>query len=321
MRALPTSAHSRRVFGRVTLNDLGADFRGRYLGPGARVRLVAPASPFDVADFQRGVALLRERYDVVFDPDIIERRGYFAGDDTRRLRELQGAIDDARLDGLIAARGGYGATRLLRRIDRSALVDHPKLLVGYSDVTALHAVWMRERLLSVHGNMVAALGRSEPTLVQRYLRAIEGTFPATYAGLTTIVPGTTEGVLCGGNLTVLTALLATPHALPPRDTVLFFEDIGERPYRVDRMLTTWRDAGAFAGVQGIVLGAFVQADPGPDGVTTLDVLVERLSDLGIPVASGLSAGHLDDNVELPFGRRVQLDAAQGEMHLLPRRNV
>jgi muramoyltetrapeptide carboxypeptidase len=298
---------------------LADEFRGRYLEPGARVRLVAPSSPFDASDFECGVVRLRERYDVTFDPAILDRRGYFAGADARRLSELQAALDDPKLDAIIAARGGYGATRLLSQLDFGGLANRPKLLVGYSDISALHAAWARARTLSVHGNMVAALGRSEPGQVERWFQAIEGTFPAVYSGLQTIAPGRAEGVLLGGNLTVLTALLATPHALPCAGAVLFFEDIGERPYRVDRMLTTWRDAGAFRGVRAIALGTFRQGDPGADGTTTGEVLAERLADLGMPVVAGLPSGHLDDNLELPFGRRVQLDAARGELHLSPRR--
>ena len=295
------------------------DYRGHYLTEGSRVAVIAPASPFDREDFERGIAHLRERYDVRFDAGVLSRKGYLAGDDARRLRELQDAIDDPGLDGILAARGGYGATRLLGRLNTSALSSHPKLLVGFSDITALHAQWARQRVLSIHGAMVAALGRAEPKLVERHRRALEGEFVESHSELTTIAPGQAEGVLLGGNLTVLSALLATPHALPAEGAVLFFEDVGERPYRIDRMLTTWRDAGAFAAVRGIVLGAFTQCDPGPDGVSTLDVLTERLSELGIPVVSGLPAGHIEDNAELPFGRRVSLDAARGELQLLPRR--
>jgi muramoyltetrapeptide carboxypeptidase len=281
------------------------------------VAVVAPASPFDLEDFERGIARLRDRYDVRFDSSVVSRKGYFAGDDARRLRELQAALDDPAIDGIIAARGGYGATRLLRSLNLSALATRPKLLVGYSDVTALHALWARHRVLSIHGTMVAALGRVDEKLVERYRRALEGQFIELHSGLTTIAPGQTEGVLLGGNLTVLSALMATPHALPAEGSVLFFEDIGERPYRIDRMLTTWREAGAFAAVRGIVLGAFTQCDPGPDGVSTRDVLIERLSDLGLPVVAGVPAGHIDDNAELPFGRRVSLDATSGELQLSP----
>ena len=127
--------------------------------------------------------------------------------------------------------------------------------------------------------------------------------------------------MLGGNLAVLTALIGTPHFPPLTDAVLFLEDIGERPYRVDRMLTTWRSAGAFKGVRGVVLGAFTQSDPGSDGVSVEEVLCERLGDLGVPVARGLPAGHLDDNSELPFGARVSLDASAGRLQLQIGRNA
>ncbi|HKP59122.1 MAG TPA: LD-carboxypeptidase [Polyangiales bacterium] len=292
-------------------------FSGRYLAPGARVSVVAPAGPFAVEDFEHGIARLRSRYDVHYQPDVVERAGYLAGDDARRLAELQRALDDDGVDAIIAARGGYGATRLLSRLDFAPLRRRPKLLVGFSDISALHAQWARARLLSVHGTMVAALGRCEQQLYERHRAALEGQFVERFSGLTTIATGRAEGVLLGGNLTVLSALLGTPYALPTAGAILFFEDIGERPYRLDRMLTQWHDAGAFAAVSGIVLGAFVQADPGPDQVGAAEVLAERLGDLGIPVLSGLPAGHIDDNAELAFGRRVLLDGARGELQLSP----
>lgn len=290
-----------------------SDFHDQPLTPGARVRLIAPSGPFAHADFERGVERLRRRYDVQYDPGILERSGYLAGSDERRLRELQSAIDDPECAGIIAARGGYGATRILGRLDLAGLRARPKLLVGFSDITALHALWARERVGSVHAGMVAALGRAEDAQCERYLQALAGHFPERWSGLNALSPGRAEGVLLGGNLAVLSALLGTPFFPPLDGAVLFLEDIGERPYRVDRMLTSWQQAGAFERVRAIVLGAFVQADPGPDGVTVEDVLAERLGSLGIPVAAGLPAGHVDDNIELPFGARVALDTSTGEL--------
>jgi muramoyltetrapeptide carboxypeptidase len=290
-----------------------SDFHMPRLAPGERVRLVAPSGPFERADFERGVERLRGQYDVQYDPSILERSGYLAGSDERRLRELQAALDDPDCAGILAARGGYGSTRILAGLELTGLRARPKLLVGFSDITALHALWARERIGSVHAGMVAALGRADDAQCERYLRALAGHFPERWSGLRAIRPGRAEGVLLGGNLTVLSALLGTPHFPPLQDAVLFLEDVGERPYRIDRMLTSWQLAGAFEHVRAIVLGAFVQSDAGPDGVTAEDVLAERLGSLGIPVAAGLSAGHIDDNVELPFGARVALDTVAGEL--------
>jgi muramoyltetrapeptide carboxypeptidase len=289
--------------------------RHRPLAPGARIALVAPSSPFDADAFQLGVARLRARYEVSYDEAILERTGFLAGDDARRLRELQAALSTPGVDAVMAARGGYGATRIAPLLAASEVQRHNPLLVGFSDVTALHAVWAHAGVSSLHSSMVAALSRAPEPQFERFCAALEGRFAERYRGLTKVAGGAAEGVLLGGNLAVLTALLGTSLFPPLEGAVLFLEDVGERPYRVDRMLTSWRHAGAFRGVRGIVLGAFEQGEPGADGVTLADVLRERTSDLGVPVLADFPAGHIDDNHELPFGRRVSLDAQRGELHI------
>jgi len=290
----------------------------RPLAPGAHIALVAPSSPFETDAFELGVTKLRRRYEVSYSPEILERRGFLAGSDEHRLRELQSALANPRVDAIIAARGGYGATRIAPLVAAAEVQKHAPLLVGFSDITALHALWAHAGVSSLHASMVAALGRANETLFERFCAALEGGFPEQVRGLTPYAPGCAEGILLGGNLAVLTALLGTSLFPPLQDAVLFLEDVGERPYRVDRMLTTWRHACAFHGVRGIVVGAFEQGEPGVDGVTLDDVLRERLQDLGIPVAAGFPAGHIDDNHELPFGRRVTLDADSGVLYLEPR---
>jgi len=290
-------------------------FLEHRLGPGARLELIAPAGPFDVEAFERGVARLSRRYQVRYDTSIFTRRGYLAGDDVRRLQELRTALTRKDTDAILAARGGYGTTRILPLLAADEVRSQPKLLVGFSDITALHALWAHARVGSLHGNMVAGLGRCDEPQFQRFCAALEGRFPASFENLEPVAPGVAEGVLLGGNLAVLTALIGTPHFPPLTDAVLFLEDTGEKPYRVDRMLTTWRSAGAFRGVRGVVLGAFTQAEPGPDGTTLAQVLLDRLGDLGMPVLRGLPAGHVDDNHELPFGSLVRIDAGGGRLEL------
>jgi len=222
------------------------------------------------------------------------------------------------VDAIMAARGGYGATRIAPLIAADEVRKRSPLLVGFSDITALHALWAHAGVCSLHGGMVAALGRAREPQVERFYAALEGRFPERYSELTPYAPGAAEGVLLGGNLAVLTALIGTSLFPPLHDAVLFIEDVGERPYRVDRMLTTWRQADAFRGVRGVVVGAFEQGDPGPDEVTLEHVLRERLHDLAVPVVAGFPAGHIDDNHELPLGRRVFLDADGGVLHISPR---
>lgn len=286
------------------------------LRPGGHIRVIAPSSPFPREDFERGVARLRERYRVSFGHDLFETHGFLAGDDARRLAELRDALADPDVDAIVAARGGYGATRLLESLRPEEVRAAPKLLVGFSDVTALHALWARAGLRSIHGPMVAALGRAEPSWVERWIAAVEGGPLAAATDLETIAPGEAEGAIVGGNLAVLAALAGTPHAPPLEGAVLFLEDVGEAPYRVDRMLTTLRQAGWLGRVRGVALGSFTACDPRADGRTVEAVLRDRLADLGVPVAAGIGAGHAPDDRELPLGAPVHLDATRGVLRFL-----
>lgn len=283
------------------------------LAPGAHLRLVAPASPFPKEDFERGVAKLRERYRVSFDPSILTRDGYLAGDDGRRLDELRRALTEDGVDAIVAARGGYGATRLLDGIDVAEV--RPRLLVGFSDLTAIHALFARAGLRSLHASMVAALGRGTDAAFEAWVAAVEGGIPGPFEGLARIAPGRAEGPLTGGNLAVLHALVGTPYAPPLDGAILFLEEVGEAPYRVDRMLTALRQAGWLSRVAGIAVGQLTRCDPGPDGREIAHVIADRLGDLGVPVASGVPAGHEEENAPLPLGAPAVLDADRGSLIL------
>lgn len=283
------------------------------LAPGARVRLIAPSGPFDVALFERGVERLRQRYEVVYEPAITERTGFLAGSDARRLAELEAALADPDATCLLAARGGYGATRLLDRLDPERVRAANKLLIGFSDITALHALWARAELGSLHGPMTASLGAMDEAGLARWIAAVEAGPGERFTALVALRGGRAQGRLLGGNLAVLCALLGTPY-LPAFDgAVLFLEDVGERPYRVDRMLTSLAQAGVLARLSGVALGGFTDATPGADGVSVEQVLEERLGGLPIPVVRGLPAGHLDDNRVLHLGSLVELDADRGTL--------
>lgn len=288
------------------------------LRPGDAVHIVAPSGPFDPAELAAGVALLRTRYTVHMRDDIGARDGYLAGTDARRAEELLAAIEDPTARAVIAARGGYGATRLLSAIAEratGALRKHPKLLVGCSDVTALHAVWQRADVGSLHAHMPTRVGRLPARLQARWLDALEGKLVLRHEGLIPVAAGQAEGRLVGGNLAVLYALLGTPHMPAWSGCIVLLEDVNERPYAIDRMLTALRDSGALTGVAGIVLGAFTGCEPGPDGVTVDHALTRALQTLGVPIAAGLAAGHVEDNVEIPLGRQVVLDASGGTLRV------
>lgn len=281
------------------------------IGPGSVLRLVAPSGPFDREAFEAGVAFLRERYEVRYeDPAIHCRDGFLAGDDDRRAQELHAALADPDAAAIVAARGGYGATRLLDRLRPADIRKANKWLVGFSDITALHALWARAALRSIHGPMVAWLGTADDLARAQWVAALEGTHPPIGDLASLGVDGAVEGHLVGGNLAVLAALVGTPHEPPLTGAILFLEEVAEAPYRVDRMLTTLRQAGWLDRVRGVLLGDFT-ACVGRHDVDVAEVLADRLGDLGLVVLRGATSGHGPVNRPLPFGARTRLDARAG----------
>ena len=287
----------------------------RPLSPGSRIAIVAPSGPFARDRFEQGVKILEQRYEVSFDAGIFDRKGYFAGSDERRLSELAKAIRDPAIDAIVCARGGYGATRLLPDLDPSEVADANKLLIGFSDVTALHVLWARAGVRSLHGPMVASLAVAGEETIENWFQWVEGRQRIADWSLDPMVPGFARGRLLGGNLAVLASLVGTPYAPPLEEVILFLEDVGERPYRVDRVLTTLGQAGWLERCAGFVIGAFTEGDPGPDGVSTEEVIHERLGNLGVPVLRGFPAGHIDENQPLPFGVAARIE--DGRLFLEP----
>ena len=288
--------------------------RPKALSPGSKVRVIAPSSPFDRERFERGKALISQRYAVELARSLFAREGFFAGSDAERLHDLVQGLDDPDTQAIVAARGGYGATRLLPSLDLGAIERAGKWLVGFSDVTALHALWARAGLCSIHGPMVCSLPEAKAAYQDAWFDLLEGSPPTPLTNLTRICGGRAEGRLFGGNLTVLCALVGTAFMPPMADSVLVLEDITERPYRIDRMLTTMLQGGFFAGVRAIVLGQFTECAPGADGTTVEHVLIERLSPLGIPIVANAPVGHVDDNIPLLLGAHARLDADRGAVH-------
>lgn len=259
---------------------------------GDRVVVVAPSSPFDRALVLRGMGFLATRYRVEFAPTLFERRGYLAGDDARRRDELQAAADDEGVRAIIAARGGYGASRFVHDVDWSGFERAPKWIAGFSDVTAIHVEAARRGFASIHGPMVASLGRSDARARRELVGALEDPrSERRFDDLDVVVGGRAEGRLAGGNLTLVHACAAAGKLRFDAPTILFLEDITERPFRVDRMLTTLRAGGHFTNVTGFAIGDFTACDPGLDGVTIPDVIRACLGDLGVPIVSGLPCGH------------------------------
>jgi muramoyltetrapeptide carboxypeptidase len=277
--------------------------------PRDRVAVIAPASAFDRASFEAGLALIGARYRAEYGPGIFERHRYLAGDDARRLSELDSALADPDVRAVFCARGGYGATRLLARLGAAGPPGPPKLLVGFSDITALH-LWLQSHgRISVHGPVLTQLGRLPPGTRERLFSLLEATSPApALNGTLTHVGGVAEGPLLGGNLSVVTRVLGTPFMPALDGAILLLEDQGERPYRLDRMWTHLQLAGVFERVRGIVLGSFTGCEERDASYSSAEVLHDLALATGLPCAAGFPIGHGEVNEPVPLGVRVRLDA-------------
>jgi muramoyltetrapeptide carboxypeptidase len=288
----------------------------RALVAGDTVAVIAPSGPFDRALTWRGLGFLASRYDVRFDRGMFARKGYFAGSDERRRRELDEALRAPDIAAIIAARGGYGASRVAHDLDWSVLRDRPKWIVGFSDITVLHAEAARHGVASIHGPHMTVLGRSDAKARATYVDMLERPLaPRTFAALRTVVAGSVEGPLFGGNLTLLHACAAAGRLAVPEGAILFLEDVTELPYRLDRMLTTLARGGHLAKVRGIILGEFTSCEAQADGVTARAVLDERCAELGVPVVADFPAGHGARNEPLVFGSLARIDASGGAASL------
>jgi muramoyltetrapeptide carboxypeptidase len=291
---------------------------------GDAVRVIAPASPFDPAALEKGLEVLTGRLGLRprLRPDVVARRAYLAGDDARRAEEWREAVADPEARAIFCARGGYGVMRILPAVDPAPLLARPKTLVGFSDLTALHAVLNRAGVATVHGPVVTQLGRA-PEDALRHLEALLSAdapragpweLPAPGAGLVaarTVRPGRASGPLLGGTLTILAHLAGTPFAPRLDGAILLLEDVGEKPYRIDRCLTQLRLAGALDGVAAVAIGQLTSCDDA--GVLAADVVREAVLALGVPAVEGVPAGHEDANFAVPLGARATLVApAPGE---------
>lgn len=279
------------------------------LSVGDTIGIAAPGSPFDRALFQQGVAVLAGMgFRVAYGEDLFERCGYLAGSDAHRAALLNGLFADPAVKAIFCARGGYGTLRLVEHLDWAAIRRSPKLLVGFSDVTNLHAaLWSRCRLVSLHGPNVTGLAQADDSSRSALMAALTGEAPValTLSEGVTLQAGAARGIVLGGNLTCLCHLIGTRFHPRFEGRLLFLEDRGEAPYRIDRMLTQMLQAGCLQGLAGVILGDF-SACGAPQAV--LEVFRERLGGHGVPILAGLEAGHEQRNLPLPLGLEAVLDA-------------
>ncbi|WP_412740821.1 S66 peptidase family protein [Krasilnikovia sp. MM14-A1259] len=238
---------------------------------------------------------------------------HLAGTDEERLADLNAAFRDPDVRGVICLRGGYGAQRIVDGLDFDAVRADPKLFMGFSDITALHAaLWCEAGLSTVHGPRLSnlhdgarrALMTTDPVVVAADEK--EDTFGVR-------VPGRTEGTLLGGNLTMLAATAGTRHRLDLTGSILLIEAVSEEPYRVDRSIVQLKRSGWLDGVAGVAVGQFTECEEGLPSPTVQQVLAEQFGELGVPVLGGLPIGHGEKQAVVPLGVPAVLDADAGTL--------
>jgi muramoyltetrapeptide carboxypeptidase len=282
------------------------------LTAGARVALISPSGPLQgTHELERAVATAESLgWEVQVGQHALRRTGYFAGDDAQRGDDLLDALQDDCIDGIWCLRGGYGAARLLPRLTVELLQRHPKALLGYSDITALHAAWQHAGLVSYHGPTARAplSAFSRDSLVRALQHGTDSCGEAPDARI--VRGGRATGRLVGGNLALVSSLCGTPWAVDCRDAIVVLEDVGEATYRLDRMLTQLRLAAAFEGCVGVAVGHFTECpDTSDDGTRTIEAIVTELADaLQVPTLQGIPVGHISDQWTVPFGAIATLDA-------------
>lgn len=290
----------------------------RALRPGATIGVAAPGGPVDAERLAEGLALWREAgFRVVHRDDLVAREGYLAGDDARRLRELAGLVADRRVDAIVCARGGYGCDRIIHRLDPARFRAARKPLVGYSDITAL-LLWQQRRagLAGFHGPMLERGRALDKQAFEELLAQLGGATAEPLRGRG-VAGGRAKGRLIGGSLTMLAASIGTSWEVDTRGAILLLEEVGERPYRIDRMLQQLRGAGKLRELAGVGVGDFSSCQdakyPSPDSE---QVLLQALRPLRVPLVLGLPFGHVLANRAWPFGARATIDARRGEVAVL-----
>jgi muramoyltetrapeptide carboxypeptidase len=288
---------------------MGVMRKPAMLRPGDLIGVVAPAGATEAAAVTTGVSFLENAgYSVRLGDSVFKRMGFLAGNDSERAADLLGMFRDRDVKAVFAARGGYGSGRLLPYLDIEVIRRNPKIFVGYSDLTFLLShMLQRADLVAFHGPMVAGLGVT-PGAAGALLSFLSGDRVGWNLSARDIIqPGTAEGVIVGGCLSVIVSTLATPYETETKGRLLFLEDVNEKPYRIDRMLTQLRQAGKLSDVAGIMFGEMpgCVAEPN-EAVTVRDVIRQTFANDSYPVVFGLPTGHGTGAATLPLGIRARL---------------
>ncbi|MDO8548953.1 MAG: LD-carboxypeptidase [Ignavibacteria bacterium] len=312
-------------------SNVNQKIKPRRLKEGDTIALAAPGSYISEEELQDCIKNLQSLgFKSVYNESILYKTGYFSGNDKQRAKELMEMFSREDVDGIMCARGGYGCSRILPLLDYDAIKNNPKVLIGYSDVTALlYGIHSKTGLVCFHGPVGISTFNEFST---NYFKDVlisphdkleliskpEENKPEPV----TITSGKAEGELIGGNLSVVVSLIGTEYDVDTENKIIFLEETTEEPYRVDRMLTQMLMSGKFDKAAGIALGIFDNCEPKKENpsfknsFSLMEVLFDRLSGLGIPVVYGLSFGHIKNKFTLPFGIKVELNTDEKKLTLL-----
>jgi muramoyltetrapeptide carboxypeptidase len=292
-----------------------------YLVKGSVVRLVSPAGVID-SELVEGAQKCLQNWGLIarLGKYALSTFGRFAGTSEQRLFDLQEALDDTECKAIFFTRGGYGTIHILDKLDWHTFNKHPKWLIGYSDITMLHAILQKEGIASIHGGMAKALAeslKSEHEHVRMLQQILFGTLPNYYCEphvLNRI--GLAEGILCGGNLSILYSLRGTPFDVIPKESLLFIEDIGEKPYVVDRMMHNLKLGGILSQISGLIVGNFSDYDEDSlFGKTVREIIADAVSDYTYPVCFDFPVGHDGRNLPLICGAIARLEVNKEKVRL------
>lgn len=281
------------------------------LKPGDKIAILAPAGPVDSALVDSAADVIRQAgYEPVIYPTAYGKFGYFSAPHRQRLADLRDALTDTSIHAILCARGGYGAAILLDSLARLPLADNPKWLIGFSDISALHALLASRGIASIHASMAKQLAKGLNDSINAALLAIlAGDMPSyTFPTDSLSRPGRAEGPMLGGNLAVIQALIDTPYDIIQPGSILFIEDVAEPIYKVQRIMYQLRMAGVFDKINGLVVGQFTDYKPDSAYTRMEDMIVDAVADYpGLPVAFNAPVGHVDENVPFVESARAVLE--------------
>lgn len=284
------------------------------LKKGDTIAIVAPAKSIEKEHIDFAADFFEQQgYKVLVGKNCLNQHHYFAGTDEERLSDFQEALDNPEIKAIICARGGYGCVRIVDEIQWASLLNYPKWIVGFSDVTVFHQRINILGLPSIHGTMPLNFKENLSEALTTLLQHLEGNHQAiSIPSHPMNIQGTAQGNLIGGNLSILYSLLGTDDEVNFQDTILFIEDLAEQLYHLDRMLFAFKKAGVLSQIKGLIIGGMTDMKDTaiPFGKSLEEIIVEHIKPYNIPLVFGFPAGHITDNRALVFGKKIMLEVAE-----------